>query len=394
MSQITQESKPTSRLVQLDVLRTLAVVLVLGRHLPPFEQVLPEPLRNFAFYWIQFGWIGVDLFFVLSGFLISGLLFREYQRYGSINYRNFLIRRAFKIYPSFYLFLAGVVYVQISNHNWNGRKALFQLLRELFFVQNYAPGLLAHTWSLGVEEHFYLLMPLVLFLVTRHRSRRDDPFSWLPLASLGVFILLLVARLITASQVKMFDPYVHLFPTHLRIDSLLFGVLISYYYNFHHDAFRKYVRRFRWILAPLGILLVAPSVWYPVWTPFIYTYGFMLFYVGFGLLLSVSLVWHPPQSGPFHTLLRGIAFIGAHSYAIYLWHMPVKCWGPLYAQRWFHLKESPWGDLLIYLIASLVVGVLLSMALEFPMLRLRDRLFPSRSGALEDDDKKESAASA
>ena len=142
MSQITQESKPTSRLVQLDVLRTLAVVLVLGRHLPPFEQVLPEPLRNFAFYWIQFGWIGVDLFFVLSGFLISGLLFREYQRYGSINYRNFLIRRAFKIYPSFYLFLAGVVYVQISNHNWNGRKALFQLLRELFFVQNYAPACL------------------------------------------------------------------------------------------------------------------------------------------------------------------------------------------------------------------------------------------------------------
>jgi peptidoglycan/LPS O-acetylase OafA/YrhL len=370
-----------SRLIQLDVLRFLAVVLVLGRHMSPFEEALPEPLRKFSFHWIQCGWAGVDLFFVLSGFLISGLLFREYQSYGQIRIFRFLVRRGFKIYPSFLLFLAGVLYVQITNYNWNPEVTPYQLIRELLFLQSYAPGLLAHTWSLGVEEHFYILLPLVMLFACRRFGDRPDPFWWLPKASLAIFVILLAARLTTAWCVPGLIYYTHWFPTHLRIDSLLFGVLISYYYHYYHASFVSNVRRYAWVLGAIGLLLLVVS-FINLGTFFIYTSGFTCLFTAFGIFLAISLVFPMPQREPVHLLLRGAAFVGAHSYTIYLWHMPVKIWGPMYAQRWFGLKPSGASDLLIYFVGSILLGVVLSLMLEVPMLKLRDWLFPSRSQPL------------
>src|ERR1700758_1823216 len=92
-------AKPSTRNESLDVLRCIAVLLVLGFHFPYYA------------LWGRLGWIGVDLFFVLSGFLISGLLFQEYKATESINLLRFLIRRGLKIYPSFYLLIvsAGIL---------------------------------------------------------------------------------------------------------------------------------------------------------------------------------------------------------------------------------------------------------------------------------------------
>ncbi|MGV3632340.1 MAG: acyltransferase family protein [Bacteroidota bacterium] len=77
----------------LDVLRAIAVILVLARH------------SNLNFWLTKFGWLGVDLFFVLSGFLVAGLLFAEYKKHGAIDLKRFLVKRAFKILPPFYVFL-------------------------------------------------------------------------------------------------------------------------------------------------------------------------------------------------------------------------------------------------------------------------------------------------
>src|SRR4051794_29454248 len=90
---ITEVDRPKPRNMNLDVLRGVAILLVLGRHFDYF------PL------WTRVGWAGVDLFFVLSGFLISGLLFEEWKRTGSINIKRFYIRRALKLYPAFYALL-------------------------------------------------------------------------------------------------------------------------------------------------------------------------------------------------------------------------------------------------------------------------------------------------
>lgn len=106
---------------ELDFLRGLAIVLVLFRHQPLFT------------YTMNMGWIGVDLFFVLSGFLVSGLLFKELIKFGNIKPSTFLIRRGFKIYPLFYIallvFTIGAIY--------EGRFSLPYFLSEMFFYQNY-----------------------------------------------------------------------------------------------------------------------------------------------------------------------------------------------------------------------------------------------------------------
>src|SRR5271168_36950 len=91
------------RLRQLDVLRGVAILLVLGRHLDSVPTDAPGAIQSAFDLWMRAGWIGVDLFFVLSGFLVSGLLFREYARYGDVRAGRFLLRRGLKIYPAFYV---------------------------------------------------------------------------------------------------------------------------------------------------------------------------------------------------------------------------------------------------------------------------------------------------
>ncbi len=158
------------RNIGLDLLRIVAVLLVIGRHLH-----LPKDSSEFVKACAGGGWIGVDLFFVLSGFLVSSLLFREYQKFGAVNIKRFLIRRGFKIYPAFWLFLISslIMYwclgIQLNS---------VQVLGELTFLQNYLGGIWAHTWSLAVEEHFYIgLALLVTFLISADRT---NPFRRIP----------------------------------------------------------------------------------------------------------------------------------------------------------------------------------------------------------------------
>src|SRR6266511_858077 len=98
-----------ARVQQLDVLRGVAVVLVLGRHVELPATTVAPAVQAAATFWYQIGWVAIDLFFVLSGFLISGLLFTEYQKHGTVRIGRFLIRRGFKIYPAFYVMLAANV---------------------------------------------------------------------------------------------------------------------------------------------------------------------------------------------------------------------------------------------------------------------------------------------
>ncbi len=111
----------------LDLLRFLAVLLVIGRHLQ-----LREPPSLLIAAWRRGGWIGVDIFFVLSGFLISSLLFNEYSKNGCVNIRRFLVRRAFKIYPAFWVFLISTSLIKIS---FNQVPSLDQVAGEALFLQ-------------------------------------------------------------------------------------------------------------------------------------------------------------------------------------------------------------------------------------------------------------------
>ncbi|HYJ63150.1 MAG TPA: acyltransferase, partial [Parafilimonas sp.] len=138
------------RLKEIDFLRGIAIILVLFRH---------HLISNKLY---QIGWIGVDLFFVLSGFLVSGLLFREYKKSHRINVRLFLIRRGFKIYPLFYVFILLTAFMERFVYGHLNMRDFFS---EAFFVQNYFGNIWWHTWSLAIEEHFYFgLAFFILFL--------------------------------------------------------------------------------------------------------------------------------------------------------------------------------------------------------------------------------------
>ncbi len=354
---------PATRLAALDVLRAVAVLLVLGRHMPELKPgAAPAPVLAFLSTWERGGWIGVDLFFVLSGFLISGLLFREFQRFGSIRYGHFLARRGFKIYPAFYVMLGGVLWLAASHGRpFIGWRVLFS---EMCFVQNYGPALFPHTWSLAVEEHFYLLLPLLLLAL---RGKGATPFAALPRIFLAIAVLTLAARFATPPDQPLWLK-AHLFPTHLRLDSLLFGVLLSWCFHFRHAALTAFVACWRWALAAVAVLLFIPpfiielrSGWY------LRTLGLTAHYLASGALLLLALHFKPQW--------RPLAFIGAHSYSIYLWHIPVRYFG----LSWLPRDWPPVAAVVAYFVVAIVVGVLAAKLIETPFLRLRDRLFPTRS---------------
>ena len=352
------------RLASLDILRAVAVVLVLFRH-----HYFAEPLA-------RGGWIGVDLFFVLSGFLIAGLLVSELDGTGRIQVGRFLLRRGFKIYPSFYVFL--LVSLVFYKRVWAAG------LSEAFFVQNYSEltgaRIWYHTWSLAVEEHFYILLPLVL--LAAQRGRLLTPRGLMGLSGLvALACLLLRAGNLAANPVVTFPT--HYEATHLRMDGLFFGVLLGILHFRHAPAMAMWVRRARLVLAVVSAALISPPFLVPLESPWMNLVGVTGLYIGWGgvLLLFLYVVPLPGwvEGTPYG---REVLRIGRDSYNIYLWHVFVlevlaPVWRPCTAGRPF--VSSGRGDFIIDGGGSILCGHMATRLIEIPMLRLRDRLVPSRS---------------
>lgn len=347
----------------LDVLRFIAVLLVLGRHMD-----LTELTGEFVLLraWYRGGWVGVDLFFVLSGFLVAGLLFKEHKRHGSINIQRFLIRRGFKIYPAFYILILTTVIVKVI---YNQTIPLTSLLAELFFVQNYVGGLWKHTWSLAVEEHFYLGIALLTYILMRRNAK--DPFSIIPVVWIFVALSCFFLRLATMWIVEDFSHRWYSLVTHIRIDSLMFGVLIAYVWYYHNLKVRIEQITSTWLIL-LGITFLLPAFIFPIelfkWVSVI---GVISFYIGSGFLLLASIRIETSKN----KLLLFVGTLGSASYSIYLWHMIVNAWGTVLFTSLTGL-ESFWVYLCVYLSGSFAVGYVMNKLIEWPTLKIRDRLFP------------------
>ena len=362
---------PMSRNWALDLLRLVAVLVVIWHH-----QLGEEAVKSCLGLW-QFttrgGWVGVDLFFVLSGYLVGGLLFQEQVRFGSVDWKRFLIRRGLKIYPAFYVLLAVILVPELQS----GAPRIRKIFGELFFLQNYLGGLRDHTWSLAVEEHFYLLLTALVVWLARRNPPQPDPFTAIPRIVAGVAVACLGLRVLTAlcSPDLLSGPFVW---THLRMDALAFGVLLAYGAQFHGAVMRRYLERGRLGLVAVGVLLLLPAYLLPPETGILlqHTVGYTATYFGAGLLVAVAAtqqVRTPPR------WLGWVATLGAYSYSIYLWHMEVT----YRLFRELHLKRdwSPWSTAVCALLMSLVVGVVLGRCIEWPVLWWRNRVFPSRTGA-------------
>lgn len=345
-----------ARLVELDFARGVAILLAVGWHFHVETGIL----------WVDalqapgtvIGWAGVDLFFVLSGFLIGGIIFDEVMRTGGFDARRFLIRRAFKIWPVLYAYIALLLVT--------GRYAPMDIVPQtLFHVQNYWQTPLSHLWSLAVEEHFYLSFALLgtFFSIARMRS------SQIPFLLVGIMALALAARL--AGAASGIDGESLQIQTHFRIDSLACGVLLAYLKSFKPQFFSSLLRR-----KPQWAAIVALGVTFLVLadrlTP---TIGYSVAYVAGAafLLLLIESRFMLARSW----FVRGMAWIGLYSYAMYVFQFVLyraleKVWDKLGLGT-----IPPPVELLMKYGGAIAAAVIVTKMIEKPGLKLRNRLFPS-----------------
>lgn len=389
------------RWVHLDVLRALAILLVLGPH-TPFRLPDNSIAHDFFQSWREIGWIGVDLFFVLSGFLIGGLLFHEQRSQGGIRFGRFFLRRTFKIWPSYLVFLAATFVWDVRACSGSLASRLSDSLHAiwpyLIHIQNYYSPLverIGHAWSLAVEEHFYLLLPLLLVGMRRWRRNNvsANPFRGLPWVCLGLAAVCLGLRFWAWRGAEEFDEFKNHWPTHLQIDSLFVGVTLAYGVHFARPTIET-LRPWRWIIGLGGSACLLAFAWIPFRSLFNATLGYSLLAVGsMGLVLvawfaSVPAVGAaavvPAQAGLFRKTVQGctglLAMVGARSYSIYLWHMPFTVPVMMKLRAHIGLWDSRWHYpvmMAIYALLAMGFGSIMFALIEAPAVLLRERWFPS-----------------
>ena len=346
------EPASSGREIELDFIRGLAILMVLDFHAP--VHWMSYPLRVLGFP--NFGWAGVDVFFVLSGFLVGGLLIKEWRLKNRVDSKRFLIRRGFKIWPQYYVFLAVVL---VSRH-----RSLHDLWGNLLNIQNYTGGI-PHTWSLAVEEHAYLLLALCLAVAARWRVR---------VRALGVFLAVVCFVVVVSRLILIEHGYEVVNRTHTRIEGILYGVLLAMAFHYRPEMFRWWQeRRWAWITALFAAVLFFR---YQPDTPWASSIGWdMADLLGITLLM---LLYRPNPTRRRPALYRLVAWIGVYSYGIYLWHVAVIAPSVIVGM---HLPRglAPAWCAVVPIAAGIGVGAVFTKLVELPALRVRDKLYPRRT---------------
>jgi len=376
------------RVPEIDILRGLAILLVIWYHSAAIlsDAIFSLPvgvLRRVIYYGfyntVRVGWVGVDLFFVLSGFLISGLMFREWLKFGRISYWSFIIRRGLKIYPGFYVLL---IYTLLLALVLSEPIPATRVFAEIFYLQNYlTPLRWGHCWTLAIEEHFYLGLPLCLIVMERMSRCAKDPFRHVPLLFLAVTGLTLGLRVLVAAGCLSTTSFR---PTHFRLDGLMFGVFLSYLYHFKPAWLRAF---FGWrpalqvFAAILTVVIVGvfPAAKY-ITNLWFLSFGLTFLFLACGTMLMHFIFWEGQFKDAFSRRLNVIGRLGYYSYSVYLWHIPVRD-GTVWLAGTVGMPVFPRAILatLVYIAGSVILGVSMANLIEIPFLRLRDRLIPSRS---------------
>jgi peptidoglycan/LPS O-acetylase OafA/YrhL len=237
-----------------------------------------------------------------------------------------------------------------------------------------------------VEEHFYLTLPLLLLIMIRTDSKR--PFAAMPYVFSAIAVFALACRFAVGWKENGNSNYLtYLLPTHLRIDSLMFGVLLSYYHRFRPNVFERIASwRGGWIVIAAAVFLLST---FPAENRNMHTWGLTVIYLGAGFLVAKAVAFEGP--GPIRVMSSLLARIGVYSYSIYLWHMFYK--DRLLAH--FHII-SPALWFWCYFVGAILFGIAAAKAIEIPMLRFRDRVFPrsSKRSTLENHPSEEELAKA
>lgn len=348
-----------SRSIDLDFVRGVAILLVIGFHAlsPP----TPYPLFRATEATLKaVGWSGVDLFFVLSGFLVGGVLLSEYKKTQTLDVKRFVIRRGLKIWPAYYFYI--LFQAVVRRHPIQSF-----LLANLLHIQNYVASSLAHTWTLSVEEHFYLLLSISLGWMILRRW----PVHKMIVLFASLLCLILAIRCATWHW-GLEDMAQH--ATHTRIDSLLCGVILTALMQFYPRYFEWIVKR-KSLLISAWVSALAFIVYAHNKPAILYTLGYTWIYLGYAAFMLLLYRY----SGAIRNFLayRVTAKIGVYSYGIYLWHLAVRDTCFKVANHLIPAVRWPVAMTLEYT-SAIVLGAILTHLIEWPALRLRDRFFPAK----------------
>lgn len=348
----------------LDVLRAIAILAVILYHYPRHEsQLILRAISHFG-YW------GVDLFFVLSGFLIGGQCFRS-MKSDSFKIDKFYWRRFLRTLPNYYVFLGLAFLIEyqtaIEKFDW----------RYLFFLQNidglYYQG---HTWSLCIEEHFYLLFPFAAIFLGRAKSLKTVTLSIFAVSVIGLLIRSSVwfyfrPDLIYQSNVdagfEIYFKYIY-YPTFSRLDGLLAGIYLAFVQTFHQNLWNRWCQsgnRKVFISAILTFVVSVMSFYKIGWANTFFS--FPLVAVAFAiLLLSVQ-----DQNCILNKIqLPGVTLVSVLSYSLYLTHV----YGYEYAGHLInslHLSQWGLGAVGVRFVLVFGAGLLMFCVVERPFLYLR-----------------------
>ena len=315
----------------------------------------------------HFGWVGVDLFFVLSGFLVGGVIIKSYKKSNTFSPGRFMTRRAWKIVPQLYVFLCVMTFTHPS--------AARLWIPSWLTLQNYLDSPAKHLWSLAVEEHFYLITPLALGLLLWFRPLCPRVVG---LASLAIGVICLLSRsLIVFSG---YPPSLSMLATHNRIDALLFGDFLAGLYHLAKPTWDRLASQKLLLLAPIAAALLVLAM-FDKYSPMEITVGLTLNYIAAGACVILCTEFKLP-GGILKPVIGSVAWVGERSYGIYLWQF-------LLGTRLANLlagmgAKRGLGDEVVnllrfsgWILGAYLLGIGTYYIIELPALRIRDRLFPS-----------------
>jgi len=311
-------------LPSIDSLRALAVLAVIIYHVD--VNYLPG------------GFLGVDLFFVLSGYLISSLIIKEYRKTGSLNLYNFYIRRARRLLPAVYFMITVGLVVMVLFNEVLLRKSHLDAIFGYIYSSNWwyifhkldyfdsfgAQSPFKHLWSLAIEEQFYMIFPLLFLLVNRKKKSKDGTYKLnknFLYVVLGLILVSLIAHILLFDINNISRIY---FGTDTRAFSLLVGVVGAILYPMErlHAKVTPQQNMLYSVVSLVSIaILITVMIYTSEYNTLLYRGGFLLVAI-LGLIVIIS-------SGKQHTLMsrllsfKPVVFIGKISYSLYLWHFPV-----------------------------------------------------------------------
>jgi len=368
------QQNDSARLRGLDLLRAAAIVLVMMSHYTGFVAGAPVFGELGAV-----GWAGVDLFFVLSGYLIGNQLLAPVARGETLSLKVFFARRLLRTLPNYYVVLA--VYLLSSlllPHSPIAGSSLPPLWKMLTFTQNIGLAYgqtFSHSWSLCIEEQFYVVLPLAVLAFARLQwSKRSLGLAWCALG--GAILFGIAARAIAFYQYghDAFAAEVY-YSSFGRFDELLPGVAIAMLRNFHPAAFAGLQRHANRLLAigltlSTAVLTCIRQDWPTLGVSS--TFGFSLLAIGFGLLTCAALA-----PGCLLNRIRapGATQLALWSYAVYLAHKPVFMALRPWCER-MHVDTGAPLTILAVMALAVFAGWLLYRLVETPFMRLRARWYP------------------